>query len=168
MKYCAIFRNQCFWTTLAVLISRMPTIYYKSTRRTKTGDNIIQFGYNFHELRQQGTITFFLRSAQLRKLWGEANIWTAIIMELYLEALKIWRAGTLHVITAHARMYIRTMSLILLMAGSIGTKNKPSQIMPWLFTRCSTFSATLNSPYSGWNNQVSIGLGMFSSAERLS
>lgn len=61
-------------------------------------------------------------------------------------------AGTLHVITAHPLIYIKIMSLMLLIAGSIGTKKRPSQIIPWLFTKWSTFSATLNSPYSGYNN----------------
>lgn len=36
------------------------------------------------------------------------------------------------------------------MAGNNGAKNKPNQTIPWLLIIWSTFSATLNSPYSGY------------------
>lgn len=47
-----------------------------------------------------------------------------------LLARKIWLAGTLQVIAAHPRMYIRIINLMLFSMGSIGTKNNPSQIIP--------------------------------------
>lgn len=66
-----------------------------------------------------------------------------------LDARKISRAGTLHVIQAHALIYINITNLTLFRAGSNGAKKRPSQIIPWLLIICNTFSATLNSPYSG-------------------
>ena len=81
---------------------------------------------------------------------------------------------------AHARMYIRITNLTLFIIGSIGTciiflrncekgidpikiqnqtKIVPRQIIPWLFTKWRTFSATLNSPYSGYNYKNLCWLG---------
>lgn len=48
----------------------------------------------------------------------------------HLEALKICLAGTLHVITAQARIYISIINFMLFIAGNMGTKNRPSQIIP--------------------------------------
>jgi hypothetical protein len=51
-------------------------------------------------------------------------VWT------YRLARNICCAGTLHVVTAHARTYMMMINLIALSAGSSGAKNRPSQIMP--------------------------------------
>lgn len=78
-----------------------------------------------------------------------------------LEARNISRAGTLHVIQAQPRMYIKMINLRLFNAGNNGAKNNPSHTIPWLLIIWSTFSATLNSPYSGWNTVLIKSSGNF-------
>ena len=45
--------------------------------------------------------------------------------------------------------------------GNPGAINKPIQTMPWLFTKCKTFSATLKSGYLGNFNSKSQGQNGF-------
>lgn len=58
--------------------------------------------------------------------------------------------GTLQVRTAQDLKYIRIPSFKRFSAVNPGLKNIPIQIIPWLFTKWSIFSAILKSPY--WGN----------------
>lgn len=61
----------------------------------------------------------------------------------------------IHVMTAQDLRYMKIINFKLFIAGRRGEKKSPNQTIPWLLIKCRTFSATLNSPYSGKVDSIS-------------